>query len=108
MRVYKAIAKGLEFVGVDAVFGGAGENSANLLALKHSTKIKPVVVGQVADDVLRQHSPISIGLGAISINDDSAIAPPLRTNRNLATFVQPVYPLVNIFAMFLAWGAFHA
>ena len=108
MRVYKAVAKGLEFAGVDAVFGGTGENAANLSALKHSTKIEPVVVAHAAADMLCQHSPISIGLGAISINDDSAIAPLLRTNRNLATFVQPVYPLVNIFAMFSAWGASHA
>jgi hypothetical protein len=108
MCVYKAIAKGLEFVGVNAGFGGAGENAANPLALKHSSKIKSVVIAAASADVLRQRSPISIGLGAMSIDDNSAIAPLLRTNRNLATFVQPVYPLVNIFAMFLAWGASHA
>jgi hypothetical protein len=105
MCVYKAIAKGLEFVGVDAGFGGAGENAANPLALKHSSS---VVIAAASADVLRQRSPISIGLGAMSIDDNSAIAPLLRTNRNLATFVQPVYPLVNIFAMFFAWGASHA
>src|SRR5215470_10325550 len=45
MRVYAAIIKGLEGIGVDAAFGGAGENAASLLlALKHSTKIKPVIV----------------------------------------------------------------
>ena len=45
MRVYEAIVKGLESVGVDAAFGGAGENAASLLlALKHSSKIKPVIV----------------------------------------------------------------
>jgi glyoxylate carboligase len=45
VRVYEAIVKGLEGVGVDAAFGGAGENAASLLlALKHSTKIKPVIV----------------------------------------------------------------
>jgi acetolactate synthase I/II/III large subunit len=45
VRVYEAIVKGLESVGVDAAFGGAGENAASLmLALKHSTKIKPVIV----------------------------------------------------------------
>src|SRR6516225_11172129 len=45
MRVYEAIVKGLESIGVDAAFGGAGENAASLLlALKHSSKIKPVVV----------------------------------------------------------------
>src|SRR5713226_5079866 len=44
MRVYEAIVKALEGVGVDAAFGGAGENAASLmLALKHSTKIKPVI-----------------------------------------------------------------
>ena len=37
MRVYEAIVKGLESVGVEAAFGGAGENAAGLmLALKHS------------------------------------------------------------------------
>ena len=44
MRVYEAIVKALEGVGVDAAFGGAGENAASLmLALKHSPKIKPVI-----------------------------------------------------------------
>jgi acetolactate synthase I/II/III large subunit len=44
MRVYEAIVTGLESIGVDAAFGGAGENAASLLlALKHSTKIRPVV-----------------------------------------------------------------
>ena len=45
MRVYEAIVKALEGVGVDAAFGGAGENAASLmLALKHAAKIKPVIV----------------------------------------------------------------
>lgn len=45
MLVYEAIVKGLESLGVGAAFGGAGENNASLLlALKHSTKIKPVIV----------------------------------------------------------------
>ena len=44
MRVYEAIVKGLEGVGVEAAFGGAGENAASLmLALKHSAKIRPVI-----------------------------------------------------------------
>ena len=44
MRVYEAIVKGLEGVGVEAAFGGAGENAAGLmLALKHSDKIRPVI-----------------------------------------------------------------
>jgi acetolactate synthase-1/2/3 large subunit len=45
MRVYEAFVKGLESVGVDAAFGGAGENAAGaMIALKHSTKIRPVIV----------------------------------------------------------------
>ena len=44
MRIYEAIVKGLEEIGVGAAFGGAGESDAGLmLALKHSTKIKPVI-----------------------------------------------------------------
>src|SRR6516225_5235117 len=43
MRVYAAIVKVLEDVGVDVAFGGAGENAAfMMLALKHS-KIKPII-----------------------------------------------------------------
>jgi acetolactate synthase-1/2/3 large subunit len=42
--VYEAIVKGLEGVGVEAAFGGAGENAASLmLALKHSDKIRPIM-----------------------------------------------------------------
>lgn len=45
MRVYEAIVKVLEGVGVDTAFGGAGENTPSLMpALKHSTKIKPIIV----------------------------------------------------------------
>ena len=44
MRVYEAIVKGLEGVGVTAAFGGAGENAAGLMiALKHSERIRPVI-----------------------------------------------------------------
>ena len=44
MRVYEAIVKALEGIGVDAAFGGAGENAASLmLALKHSDKIRAVI-----------------------------------------------------------------
>jgi acetolactate synthase-1/2/3 large subunit len=44
MRVYEAIVKGLESVGVEAAFGGAGENAAGLmLALKDSDTIRPVI-----------------------------------------------------------------
>jgi len=45
MRVYEAIVNALESVGVDAAFGGAGENAAGaMIALKHSSKIRPVIV----------------------------------------------------------------
>src|SRR5437868_4497650 len=45
MRVYEAVVKALESLQVDTVFGGAGENDATLLlALKHSGKIKTVIV----------------------------------------------------------------
>ncbi|MFA7763471.1 thiamine pyrophosphate-binding protein [Streptomyces sp. NPDC048723] len=44
MRVYEAIVKGLEGIGVRAAFGGAGENAAGLmLALKHSQQIRPII-----------------------------------------------------------------
>ena len=42
MRVYDAIFRGLESIGVDAAFGGAGENAAGaMIALKHSTQDPP-------------------------------------------------------------------
>jgi acetolactate synthase I/II/III large subunit len=44
VRVYEAIVKGLEGVGVQAAFGGAGENAASLmLALEDSKKIRPIM-----------------------------------------------------------------
>jgi acetolactate synthase I/II/III large subunit len=44
MRVYEAIVKGLEGIGVTAAFGGAGENAAGMMiALKHSERIRPVI-----------------------------------------------------------------
>jgi acetolactate synthase I/II/III large subunit len=44
MKVYEAIVKGLEGIGVTAAFGGAGENAAGLMiALKHSGLIRPVI-----------------------------------------------------------------
>ncbi|MGB9308173.1 MAG: thiamine pyrophosphate-binding protein [Mycobacterium sp.] len=44
MRVYEAIVKGLESIDVEAAFGGAGENSAQLLlALKHARKMRGYV-----------------------------------------------------------------
>src|ERR1022692_1124251 len=39
MRIYQAVVQALEGLGVDVMFGGAGENDATLLlALKYSTK----------------------------------------------------------------------
>src|SRR6476660_4393359 len=44
MRVYEAMVRGLESVGVDAAFGGAGENAAGMMiALKHSKQIRPIM-----------------------------------------------------------------
>jgi acetolactate synthase-1/2/3 large subunit len=44
VKVYEAIVKGLEGIGVTAAFGGAGENAAGLMiALKHSRQIRPVI-----------------------------------------------------------------
>jgi acetolactate synthase I/II/III large subunit len=44
MKVYEAIVKGLEGIGVTAAFGGAGENAAGLMiALRHSQRIRPVI-----------------------------------------------------------------
>src|SRR5262249_7123023 len=44
MKVYEAIVRGLESIGVSAAFGGAGENAAGLMiALKHSERIRPVI-----------------------------------------------------------------
>ena len=44
MRVYEAVVRGLESIGVEAAFGGAGENAASLMvALKHSDRIRPII-----------------------------------------------------------------
>jgi acetolactate synthase-1/2/3 large subunit len=44
MRVYEAIVKGLEGIGVEAAFGGAGENAAGLmLALSQSDRIRGII-----------------------------------------------------------------
>ena len=44
MRVYEAIVKGLEDVGVTAAFGGTGENAAGMMiALKHSATVRGVI-----------------------------------------------------------------
>jgi acetolactate synthase-1/2/3 large subunit len=45
MHVYEAIVTGLEGIGLEATFGGAGENAASImLALRHSNRIPPNVV----------------------------------------------------------------
>ena len=44
MQTYEAIVKGLEDIGVEAAFGGAGAaNGGLMLALEHSRKIRPVI-----------------------------------------------------------------
>ncbi|MGY1761426.1 thiamine pyrophosphate-binding protein [Geodermatophilus sp. SYSU D00779] len=44
MRVYEAIVRGLESAGVEAAYGGAGENAAGLMiALEESEKIRPII-----------------------------------------------------------------
>ena len=44
MRVYESIVKNLEHLGVDAVFGGAGENAAGMMvALDNSKKIRGMI-----------------------------------------------------------------
>jgi acetolactate synthase-1/2/3 large subunit len=44
MRVYEAIVRGLESVGVEAAFGGAGENAAGMMvALDNSKTIRPIM-----------------------------------------------------------------
>ena len=44
MNAYEAIIKGLEGLGVDAAFGGAGESNTGLMmALRDSNKIRPVI-----------------------------------------------------------------
>jgi acetolactate synthase-1/2/3 large subunit len=44
VRVYEAIVKGLESAGVEAAFGGAGENAAGLMiALEESQRIRPII-----------------------------------------------------------------
>ena len=107
MRVYELIGKALEFAGVASPFD-AGENTASLLALKHPGKIKLVAIAGAIASVLGQHRPVIIGFGAIRINDHRPIVPLPRINRNRATFLERVYPVVNILTMFFTWGASHA
>ena len=104
MRVYGLTLKGLEFGRVDAACRAADQNAASLLALKHPSKIKLVAVA----DVLGQRRPVIVGFGAIRINDHRPIVPLPRINRNRATFLERVYPVVNILTMFFTWGVSHA
>lgn len=44
MRIYEAIVRGLEEIGVDTVFGGAGENAAGMmLALDQSPRVHGII-----------------------------------------------------------------
>ncbi|MGB8021893.1 MAG: thiamine pyrophosphate-binding protein [Candidatus Nanopelagicales bacterium] len=44
MRVYEAIVKGLEGIGVEVAFGGAGENATGMmLALKDSDRVRGII-----------------------------------------------------------------
>src|SRR4249920_4248941 len=66
MRVYEAIVKGLEGIGVTAAFGGAGENAAGLMiALKHSQRIRPIMTRheQAASFMACGHAMYSDRLG---------------------------------------------
>jgi hypothetical protein len=103
MRVYGLTLKGLEFGRVDAACRAADQNAASLLALKHPSKIKLVAVA----DVIGQRRPVIIGFGAIRVNDHRPIAL-ARINRNRATLLERVYPVVNILTMFFTWGVSHA
>ncbi len=43
MRVYEAIVRGLESAGVEAAYGGAGENAAGLMIALEDSKIRPII-----------------------------------------------------------------
>ena len=72
MRINAAIVRWLESVGVAAAFGGASENVATsenvasrIIALKHSRKIKSVVVrnGQTTSFAARDYAVFAPRLG---------------------------------------------
>jgi len=62
MRVYELIVKALEFAGAASPFD-SGENTAGILALKHLSKIKRVVVAAKIADVLRQRKSVIVYIG---------------------------------------------
>src|SRR3954464_2818847 len=96
MRVYEAIVRGLEGVGVGAAFGGAGENAAGLmLALKHSASIRPVIPRheQAASFMASGHAMYSGRLGVCF-----ATAGPGAFNlfSGLAVAMSDSYPVLGI------------
>ncbi len=66
MRVYEAIVRGLESAGVEAAYGGAGENAAGLMiALEASKKIRPIITRneQAASFMACGHAMFTDNLG---------------------------------------------
>jgi hypothetical protein len=66
VRINEAIVRGLESVGVDAAFGGVGENVASaVITFKHSGKIKAVVTRneQAASFAAHGHAKFAPKLG---------------------------------------------
>ena len=66
MRVYEAIVRGLESAGVEAAYGGAGENAAGLMiALGASKKIRPIITRneQAASFMACGHAMFTDNLG---------------------------------------------
>src|SRR5262249_61141005 len=127
-RVSKAIEKGLESGGTDAVSGRGDKKNASPHGLKHSKKIYIHVPGGLTPEglsmencrALRIDVPAPteiagatadalrlIGCDPIRGNDRRSIAPLSRTSRDSTTFVQRVYLLINILTTFFAWGFSH-
>jgi glyoxylate carboligase len=80
MRVYEAIVKVLEGVGVDVAFGGAGENAASLmLALKHSTRIKPIIVRHEQAASFMSRTPDSRKMFAATTKRSHLLEDPAKT-----------------------------
>lgn len=62
---------------------------------------------------MRVHEAIVKGLESVGIDgafggSGELVMPKHSTDRDTATFVRRVYLLVNILAMFFAWGVSHA
>ncbi|WP_327740345.1 thiamine pyrophosphate-binding protein [Streptomyces nojiriensis] len=101
MRVYEAIVKGLEGIGVRAAFGGAGENAAGLmLALKHSQQIRPVITRheQAASDRPAQGrrrgagGPVRAGDRISGRDDESRLVPRRPCGRGSGVPAPPPAP----------------